>query len=58
VQVGQTALLTVEGASTPVTARVVRISPSAQSGSRAVPVFLRVQPVAGLQLRPACLCRG
>lgn len=58
VQVGQTALLTVEGASTPVSARVVRISPSAQSGSRAVPVFLRVQPVAGLQLRSGLFVQG
>lgn len=58
VQVGQTALLTVEGASTPVTARVVRISPSAQSGSRAVPVYLRVQPTAGLQLRSGLFVQG
>lgn len=58
VQVGQSAKLTVEGSSTPVTAQVVRISPSAQSGSRAVPVYLRVQPVAGLQLRPGLFVQG
>ena len=58
VQVGQTAQLAVEGSSTPVTAQVVRISPSAQSGSRAVPVYLRVQPVAGLQLRPGLFVQG
>ncbi|MEG2999711.1 MAG: efflux RND transporter periplasmic adaptor subunit [Comamonas sp.] len=58
VQVGQTAQLTVEGSNTPVTAQVVRISPSAQSGSRAVPVYLRVQPVAGLQLRPGLFVQG
>lgn len=58
VQVGQSAQLTVEGSSTPVTAQVVRISPSAQSGSRAVPVYLRVQPVAGLQLRPGLFVQG
>lgn len=58
VQVGQSAQLTVEGSATPVTAQVVRISPSAQSGSRAVPVYLRVQPVAGLQLRPGLFVQG
>src|SRR5690606_5755422 len=58
VQVGQSAQLTVEGSATPVTAQVVRISPSPQSGSRAVPVYLRVQPVAGLQLRPGLFVQG
>lgn len=58
VQVGQSAQLTVEGSATPVTAQVVRISPSAQSGSRAVPVYLRVQPVASLQLRPGLFVQG
>lgn len=58
VQVGQSAQLTVEGSAMPVTAQVVRISPSAQSGSRAVPVYLRVQPVTGLQLRPGLFVQG
>ena len=38
VRVGQKAQLTVEGASAPVQATVVRINPSAQAGSRTVPV--------------------
>eukprot|EP01037_Dinobryon_pediforme_P006732 gene6732-6805_t len=42
VRVGQKAQLTVEGASAPVQATVVRINPSAQAGSRTVPVYLRV----------------
>ncbi len=40
VQVGQTAELDIEGISKPVTARVVRINPSAQAGSRSVLVYL------------------
>lgn len=46
VQVGQRALLQVQGAGTDVaavTARVVRINPSAQAGSRSVAVYLRLQ---------------
>ena len=42
VRVGQKARLTVEGSSTPVQAQVVRISPSAQAGTRAVPVYLAI----------------
>ena len=43
VRVGQKAQLSVEGMSAPVTATVVRINPSAQAGSRTVPVYLRVE---------------
>lgn len=49
VRVGQHARLTVEGASGPVTASVVRINPSAQSGSRSVLVYLALQPQEGLR---------
>ena len=49
VRVGQTAALQVEGAAQPVTARVVRINPSAQAGSRGVTVYLTVQPEPGLR---------
>ena len=42
VRVGQTARLTIEGSSQVLTATVVRISPSAQAGSRSVPVYLSV----------------
>lgn len=47
VRVGQQARLTVEGADLPVTAHVARISPSAQPGSRAVPVYLAIDRQAG-----------
>jgi RND family efflux transporter MFP subunit len=40
VRVGHTARLQVDGIAEPVTARVARISPSAQAGSRTVPVWL------------------
>lgn len=47
VRVGQKARINVEGASGTVPATVVRISPSAQAGSRSVPVYLRVEQSAG-----------
>ena len=45
VRVGQTAQLYVEGSadSAPIAATVARISPSAQAGSRAVPVYLTIE---------------
>jgi hypothetical protein len=49
VRVGQSALLQVEGATQPVPARVARISPSAQAGSRGVLVYLAVEPQPGLR---------
>ncbi len=42
VRVGQPAHLTVDGASGEIGARVARINPSAQAGSRTVPVYLQV----------------
>lgn len=47
VRVGQKALLTVEGLAEPVSATVARINPSAQAGSRTVPVYLRVDAAQG-----------
>ncbi|RZJ60188.1 MAG: efflux RND transporter periplasmic adaptor subunit [Acidovorax sp.] len=47
VRVGQKALLTVDGTAMPVPATVVRINPSAQAGSRTVPVYLRVDQAQG-----------
>lgn len=47
VRVGQKAQLTIEGSAAPVTATVVRINPSAQAGSRTVPVYLRVDQAPG-----------
>ncbi|MBI2750921.1 MAG: efflux RND transporter periplasmic adaptor subunit [Burkholderiales bacterium] len=49
VQTGQTAQLTVEGATKPLTAKVVRINPSAVAGSRAVLAYLAVEPSPGLR---------
>ena len=47
VRVGQKAQLTIEGVGAPVPATVVRINPSAQAGSRTVPVYLRVEQAPG-----------
>lgn len=48
VRVGQAATLALEGTQQSLQARVVRISPSAQAGSRAVPVYLSIDNVAAL----------
>lgn len=47
VRVGQKARLTLEGNGEPLQATVVRINPSAQAGSRTVPVYLAVTPPTG-----------
>ena len=47
VRVGQKARLTLEGSGESLQATVVRISPSAQAGSRTVPVYLAVTPPTG-----------
>jgi RND family efflux transporter MFP subunit len=49
VRVGQQALLQVEGYATAVPARVARINPSTQAGSRSVLVYLQLRPVPGLR---------
>ncbi len=49
VVVGQTAQLRIEGASRSVAAKVVRINPSAQAGSRSVLLYLAVANPAGLR---------
>ena len=49
VKVGQTAHLTVEGAARPMTAKVVRVNPSAVEGSRAVLAYLAMDSVEGLR---------
>lgn len=48
-KVGASARLVVDGASGEATARVVRINPSAQAGSRAVPAYLAVAPHPSLR---------
>lgn len=49
VSLGQTAILQIEGTANPVRAKVVRINPSAVAGSRAVQVYLAVEPRAGMR---------
>ena len=49
VRVGQQAVLQVEGSAQPVTARVARINPSAQAGSRSVLVYLAIDNGAGMR---------
>lgn len=49
VAVGQRAVLQVEGSARPVQARVARINPSAQAGSRTVLAYLAIEDGAGLR---------
>ncbi|MDB4906928.1 MAG: secretion protein HlyD [Gemmatimonadetes bacterium] len=49
VRVGQEAALQIEGSNRPVQARVVRINPSAQAGSRSVLAYLTIADASGLR---------
>jgi RND family efflux transporter MFP subunit len=49
VRVGQEAVLQIEGSQRPVRAKVARISPSAQAGSRSVLVYLVIADASGLR---------
>lgn len=49
VRVGLTAQLKVEGVDTPIMAKVLRINPSAQTGSRSILVYLGIQGREGLR---------
>ena len=55
VRLGQKATLRVEGRSDPLEATVVRINPSAQAGSRSVPVYLAID---NRRAAPGSVCAG
>ena len=48
-RIGQTATLTVEGISAPVSGKVARIAPATQAGTRAVMVYLALENAPGLR---------
>lgn len=56
VKVGQKAQLTIEGAPQPLSAKVVRVNPSAVAGSRAVLAYLAID--AGANLRQGLFAQG
>jgi membrane fusion protein, multidrug efflux system len=49
VKVGQTAMLTIEGSTAPVSSQVVRINPNTQAGSRNVLVYFSIANAANLR---------
>jgi membrane fusion protein (multidrug efflux system) len=58
-RIGQLARVSVDGLAAPVPARVARINPSTQAGTRAVMAYLELQPAAGaVALRQGLFARG
>ena len=58
IQVGQIAQLQIEGSPKAVAARVVRINPTAQAGSRSVLAYLSIDDAAGVPLRQGLFAQG
>ena len=58
IQVGQSAQLQIEGSPTTVTARVARINPTAQAGSRSVLAYLSIDSTAAQPLRQGLFAQG
>jgi multidrug efflux system membrane fusion protein len=58
VRVGQTAQLQIEGSAQTVAAKVVRINPSAQAGSRSVLAYLQIENPSGAALRQGLFAQG
>jgi len=58
-RVGQNASVSIDGLAEPVPARVARINPGTQAGTRAVMTYLQLQPPAGtVALRQGLFARG
>ena len=58
IQVGQTALLQIEGSPKAIAAKVVRINPTAQAGSRSVLAYLSIDSAAAQALRQGLFAQG
>jgi membrane fusion protein, multidrug efflux system len=58
IQVGQVAQLQIEGSPKAVTAKVVRINPTAQAGSRSVLAYLSIDSTASVPLRQGLFAQG
>lgn len=55
---GQTASVSIDGLAEPLPARVVRINPGTQAGTRAVMTYLQLQPAGSVALRQGLFARG
>lgn len=58
IQVGQFAQLQIEGSSKPIAARVARINPTAQTGSRSVLAYLSIDSATAQPLRQGLFAQG
>jgi len=58
VRPGQTARVRLDGSAQDFAARVVRVSPRADTATRSVPVYLQLEPAQGAVLRPGMFLQG